>query len=186
MNNSKDNLKTIIVLAILVAVFSVWNANLIEAKESNGNLSDEVNREILWLARVVYSETKKSNEQVLVAWVVRNRVETSYTGNSYEKVALARNQFSGLNVRDAQYLHNISRNYNSPGESWKSALDVAEAVYYSPEFLRPFSKSVRHFYSPKSVKFDPEWSANHKPVIVIRDSSNEERYIRFAFYDSIK
>ena len=32
--------------------------------------------EILWLARAMYSETKRPHEQELVAWVVRNRLES--------------------------------------------------------------------------------------------------------------
>ncbi|WP_240332831.1 hypothetical protein [Salinibacter ruber] len=42
----------------------------------------------LWLARAIYSETKLPHEQELVAWVVRNRVETAYRGRrTYRAVA---------------------------------------------------------------------------------------------------
>lgn len=45
--------------------------------------------EILWLARTIFSETKRPHEQELVAWVVRNRVETGYRGNAtYEAAVL--------------------------------------------------------------------------------------------------
>ena len=182
----KNNSTTAVALVILLVAFSLWNVNFTEAKQNEGEFSPEVSREILWLARIIYSETKKANEQVLVAWVVRNRVETNYHGgDTYHDVATAKGQFSGLNPSDAQYLHNISRNYKSGGESWVKALDVAEAVYSSPSFLRPFPKTVRHFYSPRSVKVDPEWAAELKPVLVTRDLS-EDRNIRFAFYNSVR
>jgi hypothetical protein len=182
----KDNIVTIAAVIILVVAFSLWNANFTEAKQKKGDFDPETAREILWLARIVYSETKEVNEQVLVAWVARNRVETEYRGyNTYHGVATDKGQFSGLNPRDAQYLHNISRNYGSRGESWKDALEVAEAVYFSPNFLRPIPKTVKHFYSPKSVRLAPNWSADSKPVLVIRDGS-KDRHIRFAFYDGIR
>jgi hypothetical protein len=183
----KDNLKIVLGALVLVVVLSIWNwnAKLIEAKEGLEAINAETKQEILWLARVIYSETKKSNEQVLVAWVVRNRVETEFKGETYEEVAKSRGQFSGLNVSDSQYLHNISRGYGSSGESWENALDVAEAVYFAPEFLRPFPKTVRHFYSPISVKISPDWSADHKPIIVVKDKT-EDRNVRFAFYDSVR
>jgi spore germination cell wall hydrolase CwlJ-like protein len=184
----KDNLLTIVAVIILVTVFSLWNINFIEAKQDqkDGEFDPETVREILWLARVIYSETKEVNEQVLVAWVVRNRVESAYRGNTtYYKTAIDKSQFSGLNPTDAQYLHNISRNYNSIGKSWESALEVAEAVHSSSGYLRPLPKTAKHFYSPRSVRIAPDWSVDHKPVLVIRDNS-ENRNIRFAFYNGIK
>jgi len=183
--NKENKLDTILIAVILVIVFSFWNSQIIEAKVDTGSLGWETKEEILWLARVIYSETKKESEQVLVAWVVRNRVETNFNGNSYREVATSRGQFSGLNVSDLQYIHNISRNYDSGGESWSKALQVAEAVYSSPVFLRPFSKTVRHFYSPISTSVDPAWSGDLKPTLVVR-GPYPERHIRFAFYDSVK
>lgn len=177
---------TILIAFILVTVFSVWNVKMIEAKE-DGEMTDYAeNREVLWLARIIYSETKKADEQVLIAWVARNRLDTSFRGaTTYHEVATARGQFSGLNMSDAQYLHNISRSYQSSGESWESALDVAKAVYKSPGFLRPLPKTVKHFYSPRSVRIAPEWAADHKPVLVVKDYSKGAS-VRFAFYDGIR
>ena len=182
--NTIDNrVVTILIALVLVAMFSVWNLKVIEAKQG-ALVNSDAREEILWLARVVYSETKRANEQVLIAWVVRNRVETSYTGESYRSVAKAQGQFSGLNRFDKQFAHNISRSYHSEGEAWERALKISEAVYSSPSFLRPFPKTVRHFYSPRSVQIDPEWSASKKPVLLIKDNKNKS--VRFAFYDGIK
>jgi spore germination cell wall hydrolase CwlJ-like protein len=140
--------------------------------------------EILWLARLVYSETKRPDEQVLVAWVVRNRVEADYKGETYKEVALHDSQFSGLNTFDKNYRHNITRNYGDSGESWENAILVARAVYNAPEILRPFPKTVKHFYSPISVRVKPNWAKGSEPVQVVRDASNSA--VRFAFYDKVK
>jgi spore germination cell wall hydrolase CwlJ-like protein len=142
------------------------------------------NEEILWLARVIYSETKRENEQVLVAWIVRNRVETNFRGDTYERVAKSPSQFSGLNQKDLNYWHNITRDYDSQGEKWQKALKIARAVYHADDSLRPFPATVRHFYSPRSVRVDPGWSADKKPVLLIKD--NDSVHLRFAFYDSVK
>ncbi len=54
----------------------------------------------LWLARAIYSETKLPHEQELVAWVVRNRVETAYRGRrTYRAVVLDPYQFSAFQPR---------------------------------------------------------------------------------------
>ena len=44
-----------------------------------------IDNETLWLARAIFSETKRPEEQILVAWVIRNRVETGYRGNAHMK-----------------------------------------------------------------------------------------------------
>jgi len=141
-------------------------------------------QEILWLARIVYSETKRPEEQVLVAWVVRNRVESNYKGQSYRDVALHDSQFSGLNSFDKQYRENITRGYGDKGDAWQSALSVAKAVYGADEILNPFPKTVRHFYSPVSVSKTPSWARNKEPIQVVKDSSNKT--VRFAFYDGVR
>lgn len=140
--------------------------------------------EILWLARLVYSETKRPDEQVLVAWVVRNRVEAGYKGKTYKEVAQHDSQFSGLNAFDRNYRHNITRNYGDSGEAWENAVSVARAVYDAPEVLRPFPKTVKHFYSPISVRVKPTWAKGSEPVQVVKDASNNA--VRFAFYDSVR
>ena len=46
--------------------------------------------EVIWLARCLLSESDRTDEQRLVAWVVRNRVETRYRGYSYREVVESR------------------------------------------------------------------------------------------------
>lgn len=140
-------------------------------------------REILWLARIVYSETKRPHEQRLIAWVVRNRVDTGYTGRTYERVANESSQFSGLQKSDPRYEHNMSRWWASSGESWKSALAIAKDVYFAPESERPFAITTRHFYSPVAVN-KPDWARGREAVHVINGSRS--RAPRFAFYASIR
>jgi hypothetical protein len=140
-------------------------------------------REILWLARILYSETKRTHEQRLVAWVVRNRVDTGYTGQTYEEVANHSAQFSGLQPSDPRYEHNMSRWWASNGESWESALKIAKEVYFAPESHRPFSVTTRHFYSPVAVS-KPAWAHGREAVRVVK--STRHHAPRFAFYDRVR
>lgn len=140
-------------------------------------------REILWLARILYSETKRAHEQRLVAWVVRNRVDTGYTGRTYERVANHSAQFSGLQPFDPRYEHNMSRWWESSGESWKSALAIAKEVYFAPESERPFSVTTRHFYSPVAVS-KPAWAKGREAVRVVRGTRHTQP--RFAFYAQVR
>lgn len=148
--------------------------------------SPEDRENILWLARAIYSETKVPWEMGLIAWVVRNRVETNYKGSTYKEVVLSKSQFSGLNSLDENYEHNISRSYQSPGEEWQNALIIAKAIYYADDKLRPVPQTVRHFYSPRSMKNGrtPGWAVGEAPIHTITDA--RENSIRFAFYDGIK
>lgn len=141
-------------------------------------------REILWLARIIYSETKRSEEQKLVGWVVRNRVDTGYTGHTYEDVAKHSSQFSGLHPGDPRYEHNMSRWYSSSGASWESALAIAKEVYFADPSSRPFNKLTRHFYSPMAVSNDPGWVHGQKAVRVVKDPYTNQT--RFAFYSRIR
>ena len=142
-------------------------------------------QDILWLARIIYSETKVREEQIVVAWVVRNRVETNFRGaESYKDVALAPAQFSGLWPSDSQYKLNMSRGYQSSGDlAWTQALVIAQAVYFADESLRPIPQTVRHFYSPEAVMRDPHWVSGQKASLVLRDYKGS---IRFAFYDNVR
>ena len=141
--------------------------------------------DVLWLARILYSESKVREEQIIVAWVVRNRVESGYRGaESYKDVALSPAQFSGLWPGDSQYKLNISRNYKTKGDkAWDQAMAIAQAVYLAPETLRPIAETVRHFYSPIAVTRDPHWVSGMKPSLVLR---NDEGAVRFAFYDGVR
>ena len=142
-------------------------------------------RDILWLARIIYSESKTTEEQILIAWVVRNRVETGFRGaDSYKEVALSHGQFSGLGLGDPQYKLNISRNYNTTDDkAWMQALTVAQAVYFADDSLRPISIETRHFYSPISVLNNPKWAKDKEPSIELKNDDGE---VRFAFYAGVK
>jgi hypothetical protein len=157
------------------------------AQSSGGDtpvMTAQDKQEILWLARIIYSETKRPNEQRLIAWVVRNRVDTGYTGRTYESVANHASQFSGLHPYDSRYEHNMSRWWASQGKSWRSALRIAKSVYFAPESERPFAKTTRHFYSPISVYDKPAWAYGREAVRVIQ--SRRHSKARFAFYSRVR
>lgn len=179
-------------LAFAVVAIIALQANVLLASDVRGKQlsaytdpkSPEAT-EVLWLARILYSESKVREEQIVVAWVVRNRVESSYKGaDSFKDVALSPAQFSGLWPSDKQYKLNITRSYDTKGDkAWDQALAVAQAVYFADEALSPISDTVRHFYSPAAVLRDPHWAEGQKPALVMR---NNDGAVRFAFYDSVR
>jgi hypothetical protein len=140
--------------------------------------------EILWLARVIFSETKDEEEMNLVGWVVRNRVEAEYRGATYKEVAQSTHQFSGLNPKDAQYDININMGYESTNEKWVKAIAMAKKIYFADGNKRPFSKNVLHFYSPMSVSETPKWTEGGELDYEI--PGNEGMAPRFAFYSGVK
>ena len=149
--------------------------------------ASEIDTETLWLARCIYSETKQPVEQELVAWVIRNRVETGYRGErTFKSVILDPYQFSAFipGSRTARFYSSLD--VNSKRAGWQRALAIAHHVRNSDEVRRPFSEETRHFYSERSmvgVKH-PAWSEGKQPVAVNRrDEINPER---FRFFERVR
>ncbi len=140
--------------------------------------------EVLWLARCIYSETKQPSEQELVAWVVRNRVETGYRGNtSYRDAVLDPWQFSAFNQNSPKrsYYSGLSASSTAPG--FQTALKIAERVAHAPAAQRPFAQETRHFYSERSMVGGktPKWAVDEEPVKLAKRVDPR----RFRFYDSV-
>lgn len=143
---------------------------------------EKIDTETLWLARCIYSETKRPEEMELVAWVVRNRVETRYRGkNSYRDVVLDPYQFSAFNPesRKRRFYASLTPDTHSP--EWQRALTIAYGVRGAPASKRPFPKTTRHFYSERSMvgRSHPEWSTGLQPIDPQRSFSLDERRFRF-------
>lgn len=137
----------------------------------SGSLPPPVNvaPSTLWLARAIYSETKLPHEQELVAWVIRNRVETGYRGKStYREVVLDPYQFSAFNPESSRrpVLTNLRPEMSRPG--WRQALWVAHYVRHAESVYRPFSSETRHFFSKRSMngRRSPYWAKESRYVFL--------------------
>lgn len=138
--------------------------------------------DVLWLARCIYSETKRADEQELVAWVVRNRVDTRYRKKStYRDVVLEPFQFSAFNPENPKRDFYLGLNERSGGKAWHRALEVAHAVLSADPCDRPFSEKTRHFYSPCSMEDGrtPLWAGEMEPLEV--GGVDPERFRFFAY-----
>lgn len=158
--------------------------------ESTEPTPQPLGEEVLWLARIAYSEANLRHNMVKVAWAARNRVETCYKGCTYHEVATWADQFSGLQPWHAHYERNMLTVTNLPdNQKWQQAVEVARAVMDAPDVLRPFTKTTRHFYSPVSMKPKyraPKWAHGHKAIALSRrPGTSNPREILFAFYDGI-
>ncbi len=147
----------------------------------------EVDEPTLWLARAIYSETKRPHEQELVAWVVRNRVDTGYRGQStYRGVVLDPYQFSAFNPGSAKRAFLRQLHPSTPLPRWRQALWVAHYVRHASPAYRPFSIETRHFYSERSMdgRPVPYWAEGSRFV-----PPNQRRYTvderRFRFFKQV-
>jgi hypothetical protein len=143
---------------------------------------ERIDAETLWLARAIYSETKRREEQELVAWVVRNRVETTYRGrSSYRDVVLDPYQFSAFNpgLRTREFYSSLTPRSASPG--WQTALRIAHDVRFAQGEHRPFPMTTRHFYSEQSMvgRKHPVWAEGLQPVTPNRAFRLNEKRFRF-------
>lgn len=146
--------------------------------------SEDVKEDVLWLARCIYSETKRPDEQELVAWVVRNRVETGYRGkDTYREAVLDPWQFSAFNSNSPKRAYYTNLDFDSKPKGWKTALFIAYDVLHAPAYERPFPTKTRHFYSERSMKgrLMPAWAGGKRPVSLDRDIDPK----RFRFYAGV-
>lgn len=146
--------------------------------------AEAVTDDALWLARVIYSETKRADEQELVAWVVRNRVETAYRGkDTYREVVLDPWQFSAFNRNAPKRAHYTGLTAESQAAGWSTALQIAMDVLAAPVYERPFAQDTRHFYSERSMvgRRAPAWANGQRPVSLDREIDPR----RFRFFRAI-
>jgi len=163
-------------------------AEAIPAVEQPGTVEvaaeHDVTDDVLWLARVIYSETKRPYEQELVAWTVRNRVETAYRGNvTYQSVVLDPWQFSAFNRNAPKRAHYTGLDQNSQAAGWQTAIRIAQDVIEAPAYERPFVQQTRHFYSERSMvgRSHPAWASGQRPVKLDRPVDPQ----RFRFFANI-
>ena len=146
----------------------------------------KIDLETLWLARCIYSETKRPEEMELVAWVVRNRVETRYRGrDSYREVVLDPFQFSAFNPNSGKRWYYANLDTQTQIRNWQRALTIAHRVRLAEPEFRPFPVQTRHFYSERSMigQRHPEWARGKRPVAPTRPFTLDER--RFRFYAGV-
>lgn len=143
---------------------------------------EQLDSETLWLARCIFSETKQPHEQELIAWVVRNRVETAYRGTrTYRDAVLDPYQFSAFNPGSAKQPFYTSLGLTSSMPGWQRALSIAHHVRHAPASMRPFPQATRHFYSERSMpeQNSPEWASGRHPVAPDRAHAVDARRFRF-------
>ncbi len=146
---------------------------------------ETISNDVLWLARCIYSETKRTEEQELVAWVVRNRVETEYRGEyTFQGVVLDPYQFSAFNRGSRKRRFYMGLSPYSDSRGWLLTMKVAHDVYYADEEERPFVVTTRHFYSERSMRGNlaPGWARGRRPVRLTNQQIDERR---FRFYSGI-
>lgn len=145
-----------------------------------------IDNETLWLARCIYSETSRPEEQELIAWVVRNRVEAGYRGKTtYRQVVLDPYQFSAFNADSPKSDWIRSLNLDHTMDGWNRALTIAYYVRHARPHYRPFSEETLHFYSEQSMvgRVMPHWARGLTPVETPVRYQLDER--RFRFYEGI-
>jgi hypothetical protein len=150
------------------------------------DFSEGIDTETLWLARAIYSETKLVHEQELVAWVIRNRVETGYRGaQTYRGAILDPFQFSAFNPGSPKRSFYGSLTPTDSLAGWQRALRIAHYVRHADAAYRPFSIKTRHFYSERSMigRPHPRWVNNRQRVTPNWTYRVDQR--RFRFYESI-
>lgn len=148
---------------------------------------EKIDVETLWLARAIFSESKRPEEQTLVAWVVRNRVETKYRGKrSYQSVILDPHQFSAFSSTSDKKPYYTGLTVKSDEPGWQTALQVAYAVRHAEGSFRPFSKETRHFYSERSLgdNLAPDWATGLHPVEIRYESVDLDHW-RFRFFEGV-
>jgi len=145
-------------------------------ESTQDSLNAATSRDILWLSRVLYSETDKPLEMYYIAHVVKNRVETCYRGEcSYKEVTLDPYEFSAFNPnRSSRYylIHLDDSNVRDPGR-WAAAKQIALNTYLDDHDP---TNGGTHFFAQVSMRNHefPDW-AYHGDQVALANNVQEER-----------
>jgi hypothetical protein len=139
-------------------------------------------KEVLWTARAIYSETKRIHEMRYVAWVVRNRYESGFRGETFKDVILHPKQFSAFNRGNPRRSYYLSLQPKDATENarWHKALQIAKGVIDSPFSWNPLPPNTYHFYSERSMegRNHPSWRWRLTHVEVEHIEENRFRFFK--------
>lgn len=140
-----------------------------------------------WVGLCCLTESNRPYEWPYIAWVIRNRLDSGKYKHTYEQVVLQPSQFSAFNkwqgTEPLTIFQRVSRGYHSI-ELLFHAVDIARKVIESGDNDRPFPITVRHYYSPISMRplgRKPPWYEQAKKVFTPEGLDPE----RFVFADGV-
>ncbi len=161
------------------ALFNPWGIKPIHVANMDA--------ETMWLARAMFSESKRADEQELIGWTVRNRIESNFRGcTTYEQCVLDPFQYSAFLPNQSKLHFYINLTETSTVAGWQKTVALAFYIRHADSGLRPFGRKVRHFYSEQSMvdpDMPPAWVEDFEPVVPRRAFQLDER--RFRFYDGV-
>lgn len=129
-------------------------------KNTQDSLDIALSRDVLWLTRVTYSETRKPLEMYYISHVVKNRVETCYNGEcSYKDVALDPYEFSAFNPNRPlrSYYKSVDRYSTADPGGWAAAKQIAFKTYMDNHDP---TDGGTHFFAQQSMVNNefPDWA----------------------------
>lgn len=151
------------------------------ANSDREGLSGAEKREVMWATRAVLSETHRPSEMLLIANVIRNRLDLKYRGKSTAKgVILDPFQFSAFNPgRDSRWRYIQMDASAATGQQWMKAWRAARFAMTAPRDLLPLNnKCVTHFVHPKGLLRTPEWVYEMEQVSLGDVGSDEVVFFR--------
>lgn len=106
-------------------------------REAATAASESQKETVLWMARVILSETKKSEDMEYVGWVYRNRLQSQYYPDTPKQVALQPGQFSAFNEGAPRRDYYMSLDPGTESTYWRRAYRMAQYVVNAPDSLNP-------------------------------------------------
>ncbi|MFT5144829.1 MAG: hypothetical protein ACI80V_001682 [Rhodothermales bacterium] len=178
-------MRKLLPLFLAVLVVSSAHAQTASVLDRVQSLPPRQMDEVVWLARAVLSESDRTEEQRLVAWVIRNRVETNFRGDTYRDVVLEPRQFSAFNGATPRREYILGLDQTDKVPSWMNALDVSMDVFQARARDRPFGIDTRHYYSPVSMvgPSAPAWASAGRPLSSEAMGIDPNRFRFFAGID---
>lgn len=142
-----------------------------------------------WVGLCCITESNQPHEWPYIAWVIRNRLDSGKYKHSYEQVVLQSYQFSAFNKWIGQPDPLVVFRMVARGYHWIEylfhACDAAKMVIEAPRSSEPFPITVRHYYSPRSMRplgSKPAWEKEASRLFTPEGVSPE----RFIFADNVK
>jgi len=137
-----------------------------ELQQAQKKLDRPTKEELLWMARVMYTEAPTMRLMTYAGSTVIERVKLEEYPNTVRGVATQRWQFEGI-TRNAQNVRDLTLEDYGSQLKWNLAVRAAWFTLTTPERYRPL-KGIDHFWSPQSADERPKW-AHRSPEYQVGD-----------------
>mgnify|MGYP002761283547 FL=1 len=166
------------VMIFTVGILTGLWFGLPDSQERNFDNQTRYHKEAQWIARAVYSESKKFSNYEYIAWTIRNRMASERYPDNARSVVLQEDQFSAFRNPEKREKLLKMKYPETKNTYFRRAYRIALYVLNSDRSVNPMPE-VTHFYMEDTMKRAygverPSWAEGRDPYF----ANGQTKYFR--------